>query len=95
MPRRVTRIVVTELPPDVDNPEPWLTEWTADGEEYRQRHDSRAAARRLVGNLLTQASGREVLTVRRLPTNDESRPSEEGRQGSSQGDGSGHGEVDH
>lgn len=69
MRRLVTRVVVTVLEPDAHNPEPHLVEYMVDGELEHHRHDSKAAARRHVGNLLKQIPAGltrdDVLEVRR------------------------------
>ncbi|KWX66543.1 hypothetical protein [Mycobacterium sp. NAZ190054] len=58
MPGRITRIVVTQLDPDADHPDPWRVEWINGRDELRQHHDSEAAAQRHVRGLLRElASG--------------------------------------
>ena len=63
--RTVSKIVVTELESDRDNPEPYLVEWVINHHTYRHQHDSKKAAQRHVGNLLkdTGLSRDQVLTV--------------------------------
>lgn len=66
---RIVRIVVTELPPDAVNPEPWQVEWEGQGGVQRQQHDSKAAAQQHVRGLLADlAPGLtkdDVLTINR------------------------------
>lgn len=74
---RVTRVVVTQLEPDAAHPDPWRVTWTTGegrrADELAQDHDSKAAAQRLVANLLTElapgVTRDDALTVCRL--NDE------------------------
>ena len=64
---RVTRIVVTELPPDNLTLEPWAVAWVNDLGDFRHVHHSKAAAQRHVTNLLKNLtddqSRDDVLTV--------------------------------